>query len=79
MEYYHKKNEIMSFEATSMELEIIILSEMEPRKMTQMNFFTNRNRLTDIENKLMVIKGERLGGGINWEFGIDIYSVLYIK
>ena len=27
----------------------------------------------------MVTKGERGGGGINWETGIDIYTVLYIK
>ena len=36
----------------------------------------NRNRLTDIENKLMDIKGERRGG-INQEFGMKIY-ILYI-
>ena len=27
----------------------------------------------------MVTKGERLGGGINWEFGIHIYTLLYRK
>ena len=27
--------------------------------MIKMNLFPNRNRLTDIENKLMVTKGER--------------------
>ena len=32
----------------------------------------------DVENKLMVTKGER-GGGINEEFGIHIYTLLYIK
>ena len=32
--------------------------------MIQINFFTKRNRLTDIENKLMLTKGEE-GGGIN--------------
>ena len=26
--------------------------------MTQMNLFTNKNRLTGIENKLMITKGE---------------------
>ena len=30
------------------------------------------NRLTDLENTLMVTKGKRLRGEINWEFGIDI-------
>ena len=28
------------------------------KKMIQMNLFTNKNRPTDIENKLMVTKGE---------------------
>ena len=27
----------------------------------------------------MVTKGERCGGGINYEFGINIYRLLYIK
>ena len=31
------------------------------------------NRLTDVENKLMVIKVR-----ISWEIGIDIYTLLYI-
>ena len=35
--------------------------------------------LTDLENKLMVTKGERWGVGINQEFGINIYALLYIK
>ena len=36
------------------------------------------NRLIDIENKLMVTRGER-GGGINYECGIKRYTLLYIK
>ena len=31
----------------------------------------------DVENKLMVTSG--WGGGKNWEIGIDIYTLLYIK
>ena len=38
-----------------------------------------RNRVTDVENKLMVTKGGKVGGRINWEIGIDIYTLLYIK
>ena len=38
----------------------------------------NRNKLTDIENKFMVTKVEKRGG-INWEFGINRYTLLYIK
>ena len=37
----------------------------------------NRNRLTDIENKFMVTKGERAWGGINLEFGISRYKLFY--
>ena len=31
-------------------------------------------RVTDVKNKLMIT-----GGGINWEIGLDIYTLLYIK
>ena len=40
-----------------------------------MNLFTKLNGLTDIENTFMVTKG----GGINQEFGINKYTLLYIK
>ena len=33
----------------------------------------------NLENKVMVTKGERQGGEINKEFGINIYTLLYIK
>ena len=42
-------------------------------------YLRNRKRHTDIANKLMVTKGERWGGGINCEFGINRYTLLYIK
>ena len=80
MEYYSaiKKNEIMPFAAMWMDLEIIILSEVNQIKTNTIRYhlyveskiwykwtyLQNRNRLRDIENKLMVTKGER-GGGIN--------------
>ena len=44
-----------------------------------MNLFTNRNRLTDLENELMVARGERWREGIVTEFGINIYTLLYSK
>ena len=37
-----------------------------------------RNRVTDIANNLMATGG-KAGGGINWEIGIDIYTLLYVK
>ena len=42
--------------------------------MAQMNL---RNRNRDIENKLTLL-GEKVGW-INWEIGIDIHTLLYIK
>ena len=39
----------------------------------------NRNRITDTENKLMVTRGEKDVGCINWKIGVDIYTLLYIK
>ena len=46
--------------------------------MIEVNLFTKQNRLTAFENKLMVTIGERWGG-ISYEFGINIYTLLYIK
>ena len=46
-----------------------------------MNLLTKRNRLTDLENELMVTGGVggKCGGGIDWEFGVDMYTLLYLK
>ena len=40
-------------------------------------YLQNGNRLLDIENKLMVTKGERWRGGDKLES--NIYTLLYIK
>ena len=37
-----------------------------------------RDRVTDVENKLWLPEG-KVGGGINWEIGMDMYTLLYIK
>ena len=47
--------------------------------MIQMNLFTKQNRLTDFKNKLLGYQKGNVWGGINWEFGINIYTLLYIK
>ena len=42
-----------------------------------------RNKDTDVENKHMDTKGGKQGGegggGMNWEIGIDIYTLICIK
>ena len=93
MEYYSaiKEKEIMPFAATWMDLEIVILNEIsqsktniiwyhvyvESEKGYKWTYLQNRNRVADVENKLMVTGGK--GWGINWKIGIDIYTLLYIK
>ena len=46
--------------------------------MAQMNQLQGRNRDTDVENKCMDTKGKKVGGGMNWEIGIDIYTLICI-
>ena len=41
-------------------------------------YLQNINRPTDLENKLMVTKGGKCGGGINLEVGINIYTLYKI-
>ena len=70
----------MPFAATWIDLEVIILSEVSQtekdkyydiicmwnlKKLYKLTYLQNRNRLTDLGNKLMVTKGERWGEGIN--------------
>ena len=33
----------------------------------------------DFENKLIGTKGEGWQGGTDWNFGIDMYTLLYLK
>ena len=95
MEYYSaiKKNEIMPFAATWMQLELIILSEVSQKKTNTIwyqsyveskiwlkwTYLWNRNRLTDIENRLVVAKGKGGGGGVEWEFGVSRCKLLYTE
>ena len=48
------------------------------KTLDKLTYLQNRNRVTDIENNLMVTSGGSRGG-INWEIGIDIYTLLNIK
>ena len=38
----------------------------------------NINRLTDTESRLVVAKGDGVGGGMEWEGRVSIYKLLYI-
>ena len=53
---------------------------MESKIWHKWTYLWNRNRLTDIENRLTVAKGEGGGGGgMDWEFGISRSKPLYIE
>ena len=45
--------------------------------MVEVNLFAKQSGVTDVENKLMVTNGGR--GGMNWEIGIDICTLICIK
>ena len=47
--------------------------------MEEESSFKRYPRLTDFENKLIITRGQGCGEGIVWEFGIDMYTLLYLK
>ena len=75
----HKKNKIMPFAATGMELELVIWSEVSQKEkdkyhmmslyMWNLKYATNEliwnwNRLIGIENRFLIVKGEgKVGEG----------------
>ena len=81
----------MPFAATWMDLETVILSEVSQtgkrniawyclygeskKKWYKRTYFQNRNRFTDLESRLTVTRRE----GIVREFGVDMYTLLYLK
>ena len=50
---------------------------METKIWHKRTYLQNRNRLIDIDSRLMVAKGEEGGGGMDWEFGISRGNLLY--
>ena len=46
--------------------------------MAQMNL-SNRNRLTDIENRPVVAKGKGKGSGMDEEFGVSRCKLLHLE
>ena len=50
------------------------------KKMIQMNLFTKQKQTLRLQKQPYGYqKGKVGGGGINWEFGSNIYALLYIK
>ena len=84
----------MPFAATQMDLEIVIQSEVSQKERDKYRIISlicgiqkngtyklickAETESQTLENNLMVTKGRRRDG-MNWEIGIDIYTLLYIK
>ena len=95
MEYYSaiKKNEIMPFATTWMDLEIFILSELnqtktniiwyhlyaESKKMIQMNLFTKQKQTHRLRRQTYGYQRGKVAWGINWEFGINRCKLLHTE
>ena len=52
---------------------------VEPRKMVQMNQFAGQKLRHRCREQTYGHQGGKVAVGINWEIGIDIYTLLYIK
>ena len=93
LQYYSAiKNEILSFAAIWMDLEIIILSEISQRKTNiiyhlhvqsktghKWIYLWNRNRLTDTENGFVVASGQRRRERDGLGIGVSRCKLLYRK
>ena len=49
------------------------------KKMTQTNLFRKQEQTHRLREQTYGYQGEGWGRGIDWEFGIDIYTLLYLK
>ena len=49
------------------------------KKKTPNELIYKTKRLTDLENELMVARGNKDGEGIARKFGIAMYTLLYLK
>ena len=50
---------------------------MESKIWHKWTYLWNRNRITNIENRPVVAKGEGVGGGMEWEAGVSRCKLLY--
>ena len=80
----------MPFVVTWMDLEIIILTKrktniigchlyVESKKIIQMNLFTKQKQIHSLRKQIYGYQVGRMRVGIDWDLGIDMYTLLYLK
>ena len=90
-----KRNETGSFVETWMDLESVIQSEVSQKeknihrilthicgKMVQMNRFAGQELIHRCREQTYGHQGGKVvggGGGMNWEIGIDMYTLICLK
>ena len=52
---------------------------MESKIWHRRTYLQNRNRLIDIENRLVVAKEVGGGSGIDWDFGVSSFKLLHLE
>ena len=75
---YHLSSEGSQTEKKQASYDIIYMHKLK-KKLYKWTYLQNRNRLTDLENKLMVTRREGRQAGTDWELWIDMYTLLYLE
>ena len=52
---------------------------LKKQRMIQVNLFTKQKQIPRLRERTYGYQGGGWGGGIEWEFGIDMYTLLYLK
>ena len=58
---------------------ILLMWEIEKEKVIQMNLFTTQKQIHRLRELIYASCGEKWCGGRDWEFVIDIYTLLDLK
>ena len=48
-------------------------------KKIQMNFFTKQKQTHRLREQTIIYQVGRIWGATDWDFGVDMYTLLYLK
>ena len=58
---------------------ILLICRVYKKKKIQTNLSTKQKQTHRLREQTYGYQGLGLGGGTDWEFGIDMYTLLYLK